>query len=65
MIRPSADLAIANGVEPQAVIDALVAAETIWIDELLAADEVSAEEANEWRAYRVEDMTNWEYDNWD
>ena len=45
-----AEIAIANGVEPQAVIDALVADENAFIDELEQAGEISAEEAAEWRA---------------
>lgn len=45
-----ADIATENSVDPQAVIDALVAEEAQWIDEMVAEEEISAEEAEEWRA---------------
>ncbi|MFQ5420785.1 MAG: hypothetical protein ACE5EY_10550 [Anaerolineae bacterium] len=57
-----ADLAQENNVEPQAVMDAIVAAESQLIDELLAEGEISAEEAEEWRTelvdYAVEFVNN-------
>jgi uncharacterized protein YidB (DUF937 family) len=45
-----AEVAQANGVEAQTVIDALLDAENAFIDELEAAGDVTAEEAAEWRA---------------
>lgn len=44
-----ADVARANGVDPQIIIDALIAEEVAWIDELVAAGEISDQEAEEWR----------------
>ncbi len=38
------------GVEPQTVIEAIVAAETTWINDLLASEELTPEEADEWTA---------------
>lgn len=52
-----ADIATANGVEPQALIDALVVEENAFIDELLADGEISEAEAEEWRMYVIEDFT--------
>ena len=44
-----AEVAQETNVDPQTVIDALIAAETAWIDEMLAEGELSEEEAAEWR----------------
>ena len=49
-----AEIAQENNVDPQTVIDALVAAETAWIDELVADGEISEEEAAEWRTETAE-----------
>ena len=49
-----AEIATANGVEPQAVVDALVADENAFIDELEQSGEISAEEAADWRAESAE-----------
>ncbi|MCP5097212.1 MAG: hypothetical protein GY943_16820, partial [Chloroflexi bacterium] len=53
-----ADLAAENNVDVQTVIDAMVAAETAFIDELLAAGEIDDEEATEWRSESVEFATD-------
>jgi polyhydroxyalkanoate synthesis regulator phasin len=45
-----ANVAQNHNVEPQTVLDALRAEENRWIDELVSAGELSAEEAEEWRA---------------
>ncbi len=45
-----ADIAKANGVDPQTIIDAQVAEELKFIDELLADGAITAEEADEWKA---------------
>ena len=48
--RSIATLAAENNVDVQTIIDAIVAAETAFIDELEAEGDISATEANEWRA---------------
>ncbi len=45
-----ADLAQTNGVDPQAIVDALAVAEAKWINELVAAGELEQVEADEWLA---------------
>ena len=52
-----ADVATANGVEPQTIIDALVAEEEALIAEMVAAGELSEEEAAEWNADLISFMT--------
>ena len=52
-----AEIAQANGVDVQKVIDALVAVEDKFIDELLAEGEITAEEAAEWKAETVKWVT--------
>ncbi|MEM7532839.1 MAG: hypothetical protein AAF639_11730 [Chloroflexota bacterium] len=49
-----AEVAQANGVDPQTIIDALVAEEQAFIDELVADGEITAEEATEWSAEMAE-----------
>lgn len=45
-----AELATANGVDPQTIIDAMVAEEKTFYDEMVAAGDLTAEEAAEWLA---------------
>ncbi len=52
-----AEVAAEHGVDAQTVIDAMVAAEYTFIDELLAEDEIDAAEAEEWRAEVIEYTT--------
>jgi len=52
-----AELATDNGVALQTVIDAMVTAENVFIDQLLAEGEIDAAEAEEWRAEMVEYTT--------
>lgn len=52
-----AEIAQANGVDVQKVIDALVAVEVKFIDELVADSEITAEEAAEWKADTVKWVT--------
>ncbi|MEM8862502.1 MAG: hypothetical protein AAGD96_29670 [Chloroflexota bacterium] len=51
-----AEIAAANGVDPQVLIDAMVAEEEEFIKMLLDAGEISEEEAAEWRAKSAEYM---------
>lgn len=56
-----AEIAQANGVEPQAVIDAVIASENEMIDKEIAAGLLTEEDAKEWRAEIAEyvaDMIN-------
>ncbi len=52
-----ADVARANGVDPQIIIDALIAEEVAWIDELAAAGELSDQEAEAWREEAAQYIT--------
>jgi uncharacterized protein YidB (DUF937 family) len=45
-----AEIAKARGVDPQTIIDAILAAETGWIDEMVANGELTSEEAEVWKA---------------
>ncbi|MGB1252381.1 MAG: hypothetical protein ACPG8W_17315 [Candidatus Promineifilaceae bacterium] len=45
-----ADIATANEVDPQTIVDLLIAEENAFVDELLAEGEITEEEANEWKA---------------
>ncbi len=51
-----AEIAQAHGVEPQAVIDAVVAAEKEFVDRLVAEGELTQEEADEWLAELDEEV---------
>ncbi len=50
-----ADIAIEKGVEVQKVIDAIVKAETEWINQAVTDGEITQEEADEWLKYLPED----------
>ena len=52
-----ADIAEANGVAAQTVIDAVIASEANLIDEMVAAGLIDAEDAREWKADVAEEMT--------
>ena len=60
-----ADVAQANGVDAQTIIDALVAQKQAKIDELLAAGEISAEKAAAWQAKLVEGVTSFVNDTYE
>ena len=60
-----AQLAVAQGVELQALKDTLIATEEALIDELLTAGEISEEEAAEWRAELPADVDEWVNESWD
>ena len=49
-----ADVATANGVDPQAIVDLMIAEENKFIDELIASGEITEEEAAEWKAESAE-----------
>lgn len=49
-----ADVATANNVDPQTIIDQLIAEENAFIDELVASGEIDAAEAEEWKAESVQ-----------
>ncbi|NOZ29827.1 MAG: hypothetical protein GXP39_17505 [Chloroflexi bacterium] len=48
--RSLADVARDRGMDPEALVDAIVAAERAWIDDLVADGSLTAEEAEEWIA---------------
>ena len=60
----------ANGVDAQTVIDAIAAAESEWLNGLVAADELTAEDVEEWTAEMDGEIRefveeSWEYDEFD
>jgi len=59
-----ADVAKANGQDPQAVVDALLDMEFELIDELLKDEEISAEEAEEWRQEATEYIRELVNESW-
>jgi hypothetical protein len=59
-----AALAEANGVDPQAIIDALMVEENEMIDALLADGELTEEEAAEWRLQSLEMMQEIVHEPW-
>ncbi|MEM7538532.1 MAG: serine protease [Chloroflexota bacterium] len=59
-----ADVATANGVDPQAVIDAIVAAETALIDGWVESGEVTEEEAAEWKAELPQYVSDYVNNTW-
>ena len=60
-----ADLATENGIDPQTVADAIIAAETEWINGLVAAGDITAEEAAEWLAELPEYVTEFVNSSYD
>ena len=50
-----ADVANTNGVDPQSIIDALVAVESTFIQQLLDSDYITQEESDEWTAMLPEE----------
>ena len=65
-----ADLAAANGVDVQTIIDALVAADTAAINKAVADGELTQEEADEWLQYLPQDAADfvneaWSFDEFD
>ncbi len=60
-----AEIATENGADVQAVVDALVAAEDAFIDELVASGELSAEEAAEWKSETAEYINELVNESWD
>ncbi len=60
-----ADVAAENGVESQTVINAIVAAETAWVDEQVANDEMTAEDAADWKSVVEEDARSFVENDWD
>ena len=60
-----AELATDNGIDPQALIDAIVAAESEWINELVAAGDITADEAAEWMAELPEYATYFVNESYD
>ncbi len=60
-----AALAQENGVESQTVVDAIAAAEKGWLDELVASDELTAEEAAEWTTELDEEIRLFVEESWE
>jgi transposase-like protein len=60
-----ADVAQASGVDPQAVIDAIVEAERAFVERLVDEGELTREEANEWLRFLEEDVKAFVEDNWE
>ncbi len=60
-----ADVAAENGIESQTVINAIVAAETAWVDEQVANDEMTAEDAVDWKSVVEEDARSFVEESWE
>lgn len=58
-------VAEANNVDPQAIIDAIVASENAAVDEMLAAELITEAEAAEWKAENSEFATSIVNESWD
>ena len=55
----------ANGVETQTVIDAITAAESAWLNDLVAADELTAEDVDEWTAEMGDEIRAFVEESWE
>ncbi|VAW40192.1 hypothetical protein MNBD_CHLOROFLEXI01-49, partial [hydrothermal vent metagenome] len=60
-----ADLAAEQSVDPQTIVAALVTAETELINQLVADEAISQEEADEWLQYVAEDVEFYVNESWD